>query len=123
MAGQANSFGPGTRAVYVVRNYGSPNIPPISVVFDPLALPEQFGAGSLVVFPNPVRENEVLQIRSPLTAPVTVTISDVTGTIVTRSILEVQENSITLPDLAAGMYLLELSNSSGLVKGGRLVIE
>ena len=28
-----------------------------------------------------------------------------------------------LPDLAAGMYLLELSNSSGLVRGGRLVIE
>lgn len=113
MVGSASSFGPGTQAVFVVKNFGSPEIPPVQVFDDPLSVPSGGMAMSVMsVFPNPLRRGENLHFH-PLMNERRITLLEWVSS--SGSVLYSahgsdtwRSGSINVPDLSPGMYTLNI---------------
>lgn len=121
MVGSSNSYGPGTRSVYAVRHYGSPVIPAVEVVVDPVSIPET-PVHKAVIWPTLLDPEGVVYVDGDLAdPPVRMTLLDAAGRVVRTGPL--QGAQIALNGTPAGPYLLELGLRSGRLLRQRLVVQ
>jgi hypothetical protein len=76
---------------------------------------------SVVVFPNPAGTFINVRIMGDVEYPVQVRIIDLSGRTVQEKTQVTAEQQYSLDNLAAGTYLYEILNHSGLLQRGKLV--
>lgn len=113
VAGWAEGYGPGIRAMYVVKT--GPDLTTASLAVnpyvDPLPVEEVHGRTTLPLYPNPVRPGEKLHVDRPWAPGHTMRLADASG----RTLVQGPwaEGGFAMPDLAEGWYLLCLEDRSG----------
>jgi len=73
------------------------------------------------VYPNPASATISIRITGEVTYPVELRIIDLSGRIVQKESQYAAEQQYTLDNMAAGTYLYEILNHSGLLQRGKLV--
>ncbi len=123
-AGLTKGFGPGTTSVFVVKGDSVGMAPDenVTVHFDPLSIPDPSSLNASFIHPNPSQVGEVVHVQSPLGSPATVRFQDLAGREVARFPLNGPDATIHLPDLPGGMYLCEVFNTQGTLRGIRFVV-
>ncbi|MCB0652024.1 MAG: T9SS type A sorting domain-containing protein [Saprospiraceae bacterium] len=81
------------------------------------ALPEQ-----IMVYPNPVSDSRVLNIKSVFNTPVNFEMFDASGKRVRSAVIENGNGTVGLKDLPAGAYFF-LVKGDAFMKNGRLIVE
>ena len=81
---------------------------------------------SITVYPNPAKDDVTVLLNSSITSNVILTLKDVTGRIMIDAVpihLHAGENSykLDLPQLGAGVYLIQVSNETGMMNKSVLV--
>ncbi|MBL0044508.1 MAG: hypothetical protein IPP33_08950 [Flavobacteriales bacterium] len=124
MAGSSMSFGPGLQAVYVVRNYGDPNIPPVVSLFDPVGITESHLANDPiqipVIFPNSAAPGAFIRIAGSICDEVN--ISDLSGRVVSQTNTMHTPNGFELPKLTSGSYVVMMLVDGRMRGSARLMI-
>ena len=76
---------------------------------------------AITVFPNPASTSITVRIAGDVEYPVQVQIIDLSGRTVQEKTQVIAEQQYSLDNLAAGTYLYEILNHSGLLQRGKLV--
>lgn len=124
IAGYTESFGFGTRDVYVVRtdSLGLTSSTSVESVFDPLAVPEVDAPVDRHLFPTIVRPGEEVHVEWSQAQIRTLQLVDARGITSWRLTLGVGEEKFTLPELAAGVYIVLLDLEDGTRRTGKIVV-
>lgn len=98
-------------------------------VFKPTAVNDPVTDAGMAVMPNPAHDYIIVDpgTASAAESIVTVTLTDMTG----RKIADLykgkrsglQQHKLNLPEIAAGLYLINLDNSGGLMKTQKLAVQ
>ena len=124
LAGSTKSYGPGPEAVYVVRNYGSPNIPSVVETFDPVGVAEAMAVSTIGIFPNPAPHDGSLRWSGlPPSMTTELVAYDLSGRLVMEWALKPGDRCNDLNGLAPGSYHLVLSSKQGVVHSATLIVQ
>lgn len=112
VAGWAEGFGPGIRAMYVVKTDHDLLTGSLSVTThtDPLPVEEIQRWGTVNLYPNPVRPGELLHLDRAWRQAIMVRLHDVRGTMLFQGPL--QQHAFVVPNLADGWYILSMDDRS-----------
>lgn len=93
-------------------------------IFDPLAI-DNAASIEAKLFPNPMESSAALVFNPDYVSPKTFTIFNSLGDAVYRSDIAAGVNKILIPrgSLPAGVYMYQLSDASGILAHGRVVME
>lgn len=127
VVGSADSFGPGIQGVYVVKNFGSPDIPDVQVFDDPLSIPnEVFMDKDVTIYPNPARKGDDLYFQPQMGSRYVTSIKWIAscGIIAHASTRNRSQHPVTIevPDLSPGVYMVRMETSESMVFSSRMVI-
>lgn len=112
VAGWAEGYGPGQRAMYVVKTDSMGQTQSLDVVpySDPLPVEELVLSASPTMYPSLIAVGEELHITSGLSGSTTAQITDMRGSLMATIQIPAGENpSIRIPDLAPGPYLITIA--------------
>lgn len=123
VAGWSEGYGPGPKAMYVVKTDDMGQTASVTVVttFDPLSVTTPTIALANV-FPNPARSSDIVRIDPPPTGRVQLQLIDPHGRSVGQDIQMDAQGHVQLPAVAAGMYVLEM-RADGARRMARFVVE
>lgn len=111
VAGWAEGYGPGQRAMYVVKADSMGQTQSLNVVpySDPLPVEELARPITQILFPSLVSVGEGIHISLRHSSPTTAQISDMRGSLITTLPIPAGEKpSIHIPDLAPGPYIISI---------------
>jgi hypothetical protein len=122
VAGWAEEFGPGSRAMYVVKTdanlaTGSLTVQPF---LDPLPVGEVDDTAVGPVYPNPVRAGEQVHVQGTWPFDTGVRIYDGQGRLVAETVLI--DGRFSMADLGDGWYVVELIGRNGQLARTSIVV-
>lgn len=126
VAGWAEGFGPGVRALYVVKTDQDFTTASLNVsgYADPLPVEEVRAAATFAAYPNPVLSGAELFVPPVEGGRATWRLHDLSGRQVALGYLMPGERSIRTPELLSGSYLLEISGAQLAYRSvARVIIE
>jgi ice-binding like protein/type IX secretion system substrate protein len=87
-----------------------------------LDIPEQAMDNTVALYPNPSKGSFSVQFGATQPQGSTLTLYNVTGSVVGTRTLETQTTKVDV-NLAAGMYFYTISGQDGMTKSGKLIVE
>jgi len=123
VAGWAEGYGPGIRAMYVVKTDQDLQTASLTVnpYIDPLPVEEVPAPEWVRVHPNPARPGEIVHVSGGAMPGAIVRLFDAHGRCLTQDVLF--DAGFTAPDLADGWYVLELGGAPGRVVRTPLLLQ
>lgn len=112
VAGWAEGYGPGQRAMYVVKTDSTGQTQNLNVLpyFDPLPVEELVSSISPTVYPSIIGVGEELHLTSNLSGFSTAQITDLRGSLLATIPIPASTNrSIRIPDLSPGPYIISIA--------------
>lgn len=125
VAGWAEGYGPGQRAMYVVKTDSVGQTQNLNVVpySDPLPIEEAATTFHRMIYPNVVRSGEAIHFMGLFMRPTTVHISDMRGVSVALITLPPGPNaSIQVPNLAPGLYVITIQPPGSTTMNAKFLV-
>ena len=123
-AGYTDGYGPGVRAVHIVKTNmsGSTQGAPVISFFDPVSVPTHASA-TFSIHPNPVSSGSTLHVGPPTGRHIrTITLTDLSGRVLATERCT-GCTQIVMPNLTAGMYQISLEFDDGQRSARSVVVE
>ncbi|MEO8588943.1 MAG: T9SS type A sorting domain-containing protein [Flavobacteriales bacterium] len=115
VAGWCENYGPGLRAMYVVKTDGNGQTADLTIepFLDPVGVNEPGIARTAQLFPNPIEPGGTLTVRTSMTGPLQFMLSDLQGRIVVQQFLAYPGQPVQIPVLANGIYDVAVISTGG----------
>ena len=125
VAGWAEDYGPGVRAMYVVKTDGQLQTSDLVVhtFLDPIGLDEATVGTVISLYPNPVDPGGVFRIVGEISDPLRVTIRDPQGRSIQDQRFIGPSRSVAVPMISSGLYLVNVEFRQGSVANLRLLVD
>ena len=109
---------------YVINNADGEALDSVDIVFSSVANLTPITETTFQLWPNPtVNGNVFISVENELSSQTTFTLMDLTGKVVLQSNLTIGVNEVSVNDLQSGTYVYSISNSDGVLRKEKLLIQ
>ncbi len=125
LVGTTDGIGPGSSAVYVVKNAGDVITDPLVTDFDPLVVGDEVSDDRIIIFPNPVISGGTMNLAPAkiLNNGWEVEILDLKGSLVGNAKGRPGDRLMSVPTLPSGTYVLRFSTPSIRILSSPIIVQ
>jgi hypothetical protein len=121
IAGNTKSYGTGSESMFIIRSDGDTLNGAVVSVFDPVGIPTHSVRVEPLVRPQPVAAGGTLTIGPSQERWSSARIIGLQGGVV--AMMSIEKEALVVPEIPAGLYIIELSTPSGFTVRERLIVQ